>query len=173
MTRIQKTFITVGMLLSIFVFTVSPLSPVLTQVEAQAGESNLICTIFPFIENIRLTSPLCGAGGSTAATTASTLASLAQFVLSLIFVGIIIIAIVTIVKAALKYIQSEGDEGKVEEATKAIKNVFIGIGALIVGLIGLVLIVGLLGASDALNTNTDELDLGDGQEVINELLGGN
>ncbi len=118
-------------------------------------ETNLLCEIFPFIESIKFTSSLCG-GESEAGSAVDTAVGLAQFALSLIFVGIIAVAIFIIIKSALKYIQSEGDQAKVEEATKAIKNVFIGIGALLVGIIGLVIIIAVFQASGSNPLNPPE-----------------
>ncbi len=109
---------------------------------------NLLCQIFPFLKGIKFAESLCGSDISGGAASAiDTGEALIQFALSMIFVGIIAFAIFVIIKAAVKYIRSEGDESKVEEANKAIKNVFIGIGALIVGVIGLVIILGIFSSA--------------------------
>lgn len=74
--------------------------------------------------------------------------------ITLLFIGIILIAVFIIVQAAVKYIQSQGDEGKIAEAQKAIKSVFIGIALLFVGVIGIVLVLaffngtGIIGGTD-------------------------
>lgn len=135
--------------------------------QSGSGDVNLICRIFPFIADIEVTSGLCG---GSATNTATTIGAWLRFGLSLIFIGIIIIAIVSIIKAAIEYIRSEGDEGKVQEASKSIKSVFIGIGALIVGLVGLAIVLTVIGASDSLDTDTDPLQGQQGGEELNEFL---
>jgi ABC-type phosphate transport system permease subunit len=134
-------------------FTLTTLSLGIVGVFAQDGndsstatDSNLICRVFPFIEQISFTQSLCGT-----ANAAETIGPWVTFVLSLIFIGIILLAVVSIIKAAIVYIRSEGDEGKVQEASKAIKSVFIGIGALIAGLVGLAIVITVIGASEALS----------------------
>lgn len=113
----------------------------------KVGAQNLVCQIFPFIADIDLTAGLCGENTEESLTT---IGSWLRFILSLVFIGIILVAVVSIVKAAIAYIRSEGDEGKVQEASKAIKAVFVGIGALIVGLVGLAIVLTVIGAEDAL-----------------------
>ena len=88
--------------------------------------------------------------------------------LSLVFVGIIAFAIYTIVRSAITYIQSEGDDEKVEAAKKSIKYVFIGIGALFVGIIGIIIIVIIFGATGSLNVDTNNT----GSELLNNFIGG-
>lgn len=134
-------------ILTVPLFIAAPIASV-----QPVGAQNLICQIFPFLQGIRFTGGLCGTGtGGDASDAVTTIKDLVTFGVSLIFVGIIAIAIFVIIKAALKYIQSEGDETKVEEATKAIKNVFIGIGALIIGIIGLVIILAVAQGSSTVN----------------------
>lgn len=70
--------------------------------------------------------------------------------ITLLFIGIILIAVFIIVQAAIKYIQSQGDEGKIAEAQKAIKSVFIGIALLFVGIIGIVLVLAFFSATNFL-----------------------
>ncbi len=111
---------------------------------------NLLCRIFPFIYQIDFTKGLCGTESDLSAV-----AGLVQFLLSMIFVGIIAIAIFFIIKSAIKYIRSEGDEGKVEEAKKALKAVFIGILTLIGGLVGLLIVISFIGAQDALDQDIE------------------
>ncbi|MCA9381584.1 hypothetical protein KC678_04930 [Candidatus Dojkabacteria bacterium] len=118
------------------------LAPIFT---VNAQETSTLCQIFPFLDGIIFADGLCNPSkiGQSGGDALSTFWALARFGVSLIFIGIIAVAIFVIIKSALKYIQSEGDESKVEEATKAIKNVFIGIGALIIGIIGLVIILSI------------------------------
>lgn len=125
-------------------------------------ESNLLCDIFPFLQDLTFAKGLCGNVEAEGQGAVDAAVSLAGIAVSLIFVGIIAIAIFVIIKAAVKYIQSEGDESKVEEATKAIKNVFIGIGALIIGIIGLVIILALFSSGgNPLDTPDIPSDIGD------------
>lgn len=68
-----------------------------------------------------------------------------QFVLSLLFVGLILFAIFYVVRAAITYIQSQGQPDKIAEATKAIRAVFVGLGALFVGIAGILLVLSFFG----------------------------
>ncbi len=63
--------------------------------------------------------------------------------LILVFSGVIILAIIYIVVAGLKYIRSQGETDKIEEAQEAIKSVFIGILAVFIGIIGVVVLSGI------------------------------
>lgn len=76
--------------------------------------------------------------------------STAGFILGLLSNGlillltvVIIVAIVYAALAGLKYIRSQGETEKVEEAQNAIRSVFIGIAVVFVGIIGVVLIAGV------------------------------
>lgn len=60
---------------------------------------------------------------------------------------IILVAVVYSLIAAFKYIQSQGDPGKIEEAQKAIKAIFMGIAAMLIGIVGVVLVYVFFGAS--------------------------
>lgn len=132
-----------------FLFAAPLLSPLLT-VNAQ----NLICTVFPFINSVSAfgINSLCGTIDNN--TTGATIRSTFNLIVSLIFVAIIIFSIYVIIKAAIKYIRSEGDPAKIEEAQKAIKAVFVGIAALFVGLIGIIVVIAFFGAGGALNQPT-------------------
>lgn len=152
-----------GVMVGAFLFTAPLLSPLLT-VHAQ---QNLICTIFPFIEQVNAfgISSLCT--GVDAQTTSDTIRSTFNLIVSLIFVAIIIFSIYVIIRAAIKYIRSEGDPAKIEEAQKAIKSVFIGIAALFVGLIGVIIIIAFFGAGGALQTNEINDDV---NPLLNSIL---
>jgi hypothetical protein len=148
MTKLNKILLTI-FLFPIFALSVFlPTSPVVKNANAQ----NILCDVFPFIEGIEFARGLCGDLEGESEDAVATLGSYIRFGLSLVFIAIIGVSIFIIIKAALKYIRSEGDEGKVAEAQKAIKNVFLGVGALIVGIIGLVIILGFFNASGALQT---------------------
>jgi hypothetical protein len=105
--------------------------------------------------------PICDALGITSSENAGSAAidfvkSRGELILSLVFIGIILLSVVIIIQAGVKYIQSQGDEGKIAESTKAIKSVFIGIGVLIVGIAGLILVLVFFNATGFLKT--DEAD---------------
>ncbi len=63
--------------------------------------------------------------------------------LILLFVSIILIAIVYAALAGLKYIRSQGETEKVEEAQNALKSIFIGVASVFVGVIVVALIAGI------------------------------
>lgn len=63
--------------------------------------------------------------------------------LVLLFVGVILIAIVYSAIAGIKFIRSQGEAEKVEEAQNAIKNVLIGVASVFLGIIGVVIITGI------------------------------
>lgn len=150
-----KIFLVLGLTIVMSAFAVLPTTVSAVQ---PANAQNLLCDIFPFIQNIELASSgLCGGEAGAGDEALSQAGQWIRFGLSLIFVGIIAVAIFGIIQAAIKYIRSEGDEGKVEEATKSIKNVFIGIGALLVGIVGLVIVLSFFGAQEALNQGEDNV----------------
>lgn len=141
--KAKKLFV-IPMIAVLAMFSLAFMSPV--AVHAQDANANLLCKTFPFLAGIGIfgiNDALCGTGDTSdvALETATATISLFQLVTSLIFIAIIIIAVYVIVKAAIKYIRSEGDESKVQEAQKAIKTVFIGIAALFIGILGVVLVL--------------------------------
>lgn len=69
-------------------------------------------------------------------------------VLTVIFIVVFVVAIVYTFIAAIKYIRSEGNEQKVEEAKNAVKAVLFGVGAMFVAILGIVLITALFGIND-------------------------
>jgi hypothetical protein len=70
-----------------------------------------------------------------------------QLVLILMLTAVIVAAVIYSIIAAFKYISSQGDSGKIEEAQKAIKAIFLGIGAMFVSIIGIVIIFAIFGVS--------------------------
>jgi hypothetical protein len=65
----------------------------------------------------------------------------------LIFLAVLVIAaVVYSAIAALKYIQSQGDPGKIEEAGKAVKAIFIGLAVMLLSIVGIVLVFVFFGA---------------------------
>lgn len=63
--------------------------------------------------------------------------------LVLLFVVVILLAIVYAAIAGIKFIRSQGEADKVEEAQNAIKNVLIGVASVFLGVIGVVVITGI------------------------------
>jgi len=82
-----------------------------------------------------------------------TLANFIRFGLGLVFVGIIALGIFLTIKAALTIIRSEGNESKIEEGTKAIKGVFIGIAIIVFGIVGIIVLLAFFQAGSLLNQN--------------------
>lgn len=111
-------------------------------VSAQVG----VCT---FIQ------PLCDAlgigGGNSGDAAVGLVARWFNLAVTVIFTAIILISVYVIVTNAVKYIQSQGDEGKIGEAQKAIKSVFIGIALMFVGLVGIVLVLAFFGGNNLLD----------------------
>lgn len=102
--------------------------------------------------------PICDALGLNATnnpggTAISITSKWVNLALTLVFAGIIIISVYIVIKAAVTYIQSQGDETKIAEATKAIKSVFIGIALLFVGVVGVVLVLAFFGGTGLLNSD--------------------
>ncbi len=84
--------------------------------------------------------------------------ALFRFAVGLIFTGFIAFGVYQIIKSGIKIIQSEGDESKVEEAAKAIKGVFIGIGMLLLGIIGIVVLLAFFGDASFLQNEIPNPD---------------
>lgn len=132
----------------LFVFGAQPVAAQLTP-----GQNVSICTFI---------GPICNALGINAedptgsGQTATTLVrSWVNLGITLLFIGIILIAVFIIVRAAITYIQSQGDEGKIAEAQKAIKSVFIGIALLFVGIVGIILVLAFFNATGLIGGNDD------------------
>jgi hypothetical protein len=159
---------------------VAPLSAQTTPTnEGTSGSTNAICVIFPFLNSITIfdvNEALCGGGTTqgTAEQAADATLSIIRLATSFIFIAIIVIAVFIIIKAAIKYIRSEGDESKVQEAQKAIKTVFIGVAALFVGILGIVLVLAFFQvASPSDTTGLEQSNLPDFLvDFFNSLTGG-
>lgn len=76
----------------------------------------------------------------------------ANTVLSLVFIGIIIMAVYIIVTSGIQYVRSKGDEKEIAAANKAIKSVFVGIGVLFVGVVGVILVLAFFGGLGLLDS---------------------
>lgn len=70
-----------------------------------------------------------------------------RFAFFLVLGGLVIASVVYSIIAAYKYITSQGDTGKIEEANKSIKAIFMGIAAMVVGIVGMVIVFTVVGAS--------------------------
>jgi len=129
--------------------------------QATPAKGSLLCGIFPFLNNVGafgIKQAACG--GGSAGNVAGRTGSFISFALNLIFIGLIILAVFIIIRSAIKYIQSEGNEGKIQEAQKAIKSVFVGIGVLIIGIVGIFIVIAFFNASGTLTTDTNQTDVG-------------
>jgi quinol-cytochrome oxidoreductase complex cytochrome b subunit len=155
--------------IAIMVVTLSFVQPISAQGDGSGlglenNNNSLICDVFPFLGDLGflgVSEVLCNPSASSDEDTLDSVEGIIRFLLSLIFIGIIGVAIFYIIKSSIKYIRSEGDEGKVQESQKAIKAVFMGVAALMVGIIGLVVILALFNATTALETEDPESVLDD------------
>lgn len=64
----------------------------------------------------------------------------------LVLGGLVLVAVVYSILAAYKYVTSQGETGKIEEANKSIKAIFMGIAAMAVGIVGIVIVFTIIGA---------------------------
>lgn len=80
---------------------------------------------------------LLGVGGSGTATFVT---DRVQFAIYMVLGLIILVAVFYSIMAGIKYIRSEGDPGKIEEAQKSIKAILMGIAAIFVGILGIILV---------------------------------
>jgi hypothetical protein len=74
------------------------------------------------------------------------ISSRVQFVLVIALGGIVLVAVVYAMIAAFKYVSSQGEAGKMEDAQKSIKAIFIGIAAMIIAIVGIILVFAVFGA---------------------------
>lgn len=132
---------------------------------------SVLCDVFPFLESTESLTGICtGAGDKVAEDSARQIKNLIQLGLSLVFVGIIILSIYIIIKAAVKYIRSEGKDEEIQAAQRAIKSVFLGVGALFVGIIGIIIVLAFFQATGAVDGGDQKTD---NDFIDNVLLGGN
>lgn len=83
--------------------------------------------------------------GSNGYGAADKLTATITALLYIILGAIILVAVVYSILAGIKYIRSEGDPGKIEEAQKAIKAILMGVASIFVGILGIVLVYAVLG----------------------------
>jgi hypothetical protein len=87
---------------------------------------------------------LMGPGGSGAV---DFVVSRIQLALFIVVGALVLFAVIYALIASFKYIRSQGDPNEIEEAQKAIKAIFMGLGALMIGIIGIVLVFVFFGLS--------------------------
>lgn len=78
---------------------------------------------------------------------AETTYSIVQSAMTILFVAVFIVAVFYTFMAAIKYIRSEGNEQKVEEAKNAIKAVLFGVAAMFIAIVGILLINAIFGGN--------------------------
>lgn len=69
-----------------------------------------------------------------------------RIALTALFVIVFLVAIAYSALAAIKFITSQGESGKLEESKAAVKAILMGFGAMILAIVGLFVILVLLGA---------------------------
>ena len=67
--------------------------------------------------------------------------------MTVMFIAVFVVAVFYTFMAAIKYIRSEGNEQKVEEAKNAVKAVLFGVAAMFIAIIGILLINAFFGGS--------------------------
>lgn len=67
--------------------------------------------------------------------------------MTVMFIAVFIVAVFYTFMAAIKYIRSEGNEQKVEEAKNAVKAVLFGVAAMFIAIIGILLINAFFGST--------------------------
>lgn len=79
--------------------------------------------------------------------TASFITSRVRVALFIALGAIILVAVIYALIASFKYIQSQGDSGKIEDAQKAIKAIFMGIASMMIAIVGVILVFVFFGVS--------------------------
>ncbi len=125
MKKILSTLLVIGAIVGF----VGPLSPVSAQV------------ILP----INVNPPIVQPGTDKGQTVANAVSS----VMTIMFIAVFIVAVFYTFMAAIKYIRSEGNEQKVEEAKNAVKAVLFGVAAMFIAIIGILLINAFFGGTSS------------------------
>ena len=81
----------------------------------------------------------------TSTNRGETIAKAVTSAMTIMFIVVFIVAVFYTFMAAIKYIRSEGNEQKVEEAKNAIKAVLFGVAAMFIAIIGILLINAFFG----------------------------
>jgi len=106
------------------------------------GSITLAISIFP--PEIQAIIDLLGPGGICASKYIGERAQLALF---MVLGGLVLISVIYALLAAFKYIRSEGNPDKMEDAQKSIKAIFFGIAAMIIAIVGIVLVFAVFNAT--------------------------
>lgn len=67
--------------------------------------------------------------------------------LTILFIGVFIVAIAYSALAAIKFMSSQGDSGKLEESKGAVKAILMGFAAMLIAIMGIFLIVVIFGGT--------------------------
>ncbi|CAG1022498.1 hypothetical protein DOJK_01712 [Patescibacteria group bacterium] len=81
----------------------------------------------------------------------SQVTNLIKALLAFIFIAIMLYGVFLIIKAAVTIIRSNGDPSQIEAGVGMMRGVYIGIGIIFVGLIGLIIVLAFFGAGGILN----------------------
>jgi hypothetical protein len=102
-----------------------------------------------FIRSIMTSIGITDAGSLSGSELKTYLDKRIRFALTLLFVIVFIVAIVYSALAAIKFMSSQGDSGKLEESKGAVKAILMGFAAMILAIIGLFVILWVLGSTEA------------------------
>lgn len=81
-----------------------------------------------------------------------------QWALTILFVVVFIVAIIYSAMAAMKFISSQGDSGKLEESKAAVKAILMGFAAMIVALVGIFIIFWLFGVGEEFGESVNNIN---------------
>lgn len=81
-----------------------------------------------------------------------------QWGLTALFVIVFIVAIIYSGLAAIKFMSSQGESGKLEESKAAVKAILMGFAAMIVAIIGIFVVVWFLGGTPQFNEEFEEFN---------------
>ncbi|KXK26072.1 MAG: hypothetical protein TR69_WS6001001366 [candidate division WS6 bacterium OLB20] len=70
-----------------------------------------------------------------------------RLLITVMWIALVLASVIYAGIAAFKYVTSQGDAGKIEEAQKAVKAIWMGVAAFFVSIIGMVVIVAIAGGS--------------------------
>ena len=101
-----------------------------------------------YIQNILSAFGFAGGSGNPMPTIRSRL----QWGLTILFVIVFIVAIVYSALAAIKFISSQGDSGKLEESKAAVKAILFGFAAMLIAIVGIFVVIWALGGGTDIET---------------------
>lgn len=70
-----------------------------------------------------------------------------RLLITVLWIVLVLAAVVYAGVAGFKYVSSQGDAGKIEEAQKAVKAIWMGVAAFFVSIIGMVVIIAIAGGT--------------------------